>query len=182
MRWLRTLACGISLALAVGCSRQEVSPLPEPEGAPEMAKGPLDLPPMPPPPAEAPAASYARGGPAKRGPGPGGPADGQDVQRTRAETGVGVRGQRLEDERHVQLIVLPARTLFRTQQRLVFEVQVPQAMGLYEAEHGHRPKSHDEFMQKVIAANAIQLPELPAGQRYFYDPDTGELMVEKPAE
>jgi hypothetical protein len=26
------------------------------------------------------------------------------------------------------------------------------------------------------------LPELPAGQRYVYDPQTGELMVEKPAE
>jgi hypothetical protein len=32
-------------------------------------------------------------------------------------------------------------------------------------------------MQRVIGENAIQLPMLPAGQRYQYDPATEQLMV-----
>jgi len=36
-------------------------------------------------------------------------------------------------------------------------------------------------MEKVIKANMIQLPELPEGHKYVYDPATKTLMVEKPA-
>ena len=42
------------------------------------------------------------------------------------------------------------------------------------------PKSHEEFMQRIIKDNDIVLPELPGGRRYVYDPKTGELMVEQP--
>jgi hypothetical protein len=54
-------------------------------------------------------------------------------------------------------------------------------MQLYEATNGKKPTTHEEFMEQIIRANQIVLPELPAGQRYVYDPETGELMVEKPA-
>ena len=37
-----------------------------------------------------------------------------------------------------------------------------------------------EFMEKVIQANQIQLPELAAGSKYVWDPEKGELMVERP--
>ncbi|MHB0955998.1 MAG: hypothetical protein ACYC6N_20915 [Pirellulaceae bacterium] len=146
--------------------------------------------PMPPPP-PVPAAkeSIANGSLAGRGSmqipvAPSGslPPPGADTVRIQAEAGVGVKGQRLDDKGAInRMIVTPALALFRTEQRLVFEIQVPHAMQLYEATHGKKPATHDEFMEQIIRANQIVLPELPAGQRYVYDPETGELMVEKPA-
>ena len=96
----------------------------------------------------------------------------------RAEAGVGKQGQSLEDETGAGAIIAqPARTLFDVQQRAVFEIQIPQAMKLFEATEGRKPQSHEEFMQRIIQANRIQLPELPEGQQYRYDPEKGELWV-----
>ena len=81
----------------------------------------------------------------------------------------------------VQMIVVPARTLFAVQERLIFEVQIPQALQLYVASEG-KPKTNREFMENIIVRNGIELPELPSGQRYVYDPQKEELMVEKPAD
>jgi hypothetical protein len=36
-------------------------------------------------------------------------------------------------------------------------------------------------MQEIIAANQIKLPQLPPGEKYVFDPQTQELMVERPA-
>jgi hypothetical protein len=142
--------------------------------------------PPPPPPLEKPAPepAYPRGGTMQLGDGktPPGSTGDPNMVRVQAEAGVGKRGQRLNDPRLVQTIVAPARGLFQTEQRMVFEVQIPHALQLYEASNGKKPKTHQEFMEQIIQANQIQLPELPAGQRYVYDPQTGDLMVEKPAE
>ena len=35
-------------------------------------------------------------------------------------------------------------------------------------------------MEKVIKANNIELPKLPDGQIYIWDPDAAELLVERP--
>ena len=78
------------------------------------------------------------------------------------------------------MIVQPARTLFAFKQRAVFEIQIPTAVKLFAATEGRKPNSHDEYMSKIIKANQIKLPELPAGQTYVYDPEQGELMVQKP--
>jgi hypothetical protein len=103
-------------------------------------------------------------------------------ERVRAVAGVGKQGQSLNDERGVgAMIVQPARTLFAVRQRLVFETLIPKFMDLYKATAGHFPKSHEEFMTKIIKANYVKLPELPAGQTYVYDPELGELMVQKPS-
>ncbi len=101
-------------------------------------------------------------------------------QRVRAEAGVGKQGQSLEGETGVGgMIAQPARTLFAVKQRAVFEIQIPSAVKLFQATEGRKPNSHDEFMTKIIAANRINLPELPAGQTYVYDPQQGELLVQK---
>lgn len=104
-----------------------------------------------------------------------------DGQRVVAEAGVGKQGQSLQNEQGIgAMIVQPARSLFAVKQRLVFEVQIPKAMQSFEAIEGRKPRTHDEYMNKIIKANLIKLPELPAGQSYVYDPDLGELMVHKP--
>ena len=45
-------------------------------------------------------------------------------------------------------------------------------MKLYKASEGNCPKTQEEFMDKIIKENNLQLPTLPAGQSYFYDPST----------
>jgi hypothetical protein len=78
------------------------------------------------------------------------------------------------------VVATPAATIWATRERLVFEVQIPQAMSLFKATEGRGPKDHDEFMEKIVKANQIHLPELPEGDRYRYDPKTEQLMVESP--
>lgn len=96
----------------------------------------------------------------------------------KAEAGVGKQGQSLKNESGVgRMVAQPAITLFAVKQRVVFEIQIPQAMQLYQAEKGNPPKTHDEFMTRIIKANNINLPELPAGQVYKYDPEKAELWV-----
>lgn len=96
----------------------------------------------------------------------------------RAEVGVGRKGRSLDDETGVgRAIAQPAITLFAVQERAVFDIQIPHALQLFEATEGRKPKSHEEFMQKIVAANQIALPELPEGREYRYDPEKGELWV-----
>lgn len=100
------------------------------------------------------------------------------TEQVKAEAGVGVKGQSLEGESG--LLVVPAQAFFRVEQRVVFQIQIPEAMKLFKATEGRFPESEQEFMTKIIAANNINLPKLPAGHRYIYDPQAGELKVERP--
>lgn len=96
----------------------------------------------------------------------------------KAEAGVGQQGQSLKNETGVgRMVAQPAITLFAVKQRVVFEIQIPQAMQLYQAEKGYKPKTHDDFMTNIIKANNINLPQLPPGQVYKYDVEKGELWV-----
>jgi len=96
----------------------------------------------------------------------------------KAEAGVGKQGQSLRDEQGVgRMIVQPAVTLFAVRERAVFEIQIPQALNLFQGLEGRKPKDHDEFMTKIIKANNIALPELPAGRTYRYHPEDGQLYV-----
>jgi RNase P/RNase MRP subunit p29 len=93
--------------------------------------------------------------------------------------GVGLKGRSLDGYKGA--VVTPAKAYFAVREKTVFQIQIPHAMQLFKAENGEGPKSHDEFMEKIVKANGIKLPELPPGQIYQYQPDTEELMVIKPA-
>ena len=69
---------------------------------------------------------------------------------------------------------------FQAEQRIDF-LNMQHTLDLYKAEHNRFPRTQDEFMKEIIQAGGIQLPDLPEGERYVYDPKTGELMVERPA-
>jgi len=56
---------------------------------------------------------------------------------------------------------------------------IEHAVRLYEAENGHYPKDHEEFMTKIIKAQNIQLPVLPGGLQYKYDVAEHKLIVVK---
>jgi hypothetical protein len=57
------------------------------------------------------------------------------------------------------------------------------ALKLFEASEGRYPQSHEEFMDKIIRANNIQLPELVEGEEYIYvpeEPDKGIQIRQAP--
>jgi hypothetical protein len=96
----------------------------------------------------------------------------------KADVGVGAKGRGYSPG----LITTPVSVFFRTQERITFQIAIPHAMNLYKASNGSAPKTHEEFMEKIIKEQRIKLPDLPQGQRYIYDPAKEELMVEHPAQ
>jgi len=79
-------------------------------------------------------------------------------------------------------ITEPASQYWKVKERIAFDVQILSAMKLYKATNGNAPKTHEEFMDKIIKPNQIKLPQLPAGRKYVYDPKTEKLMVERMAD
>ena len=100
-----------------------------------------------------------------------------EMERVKAEAGVGKEGQIIGDKEG--FLRTPAKVLFSAKQKIAF-LKVERAVNLYDGLEGHKPKTHEEFMEKVIKFNNIELPELPEGQIYIWDPEAGELLVERP--
>jgi hypothetical protein len=105
------------------------------------------------------------------------PSGDPNVETVAAKRGVGKTG-RYEGS---GMVVTPIKAYFLTKQRTELEIKIPHALNLYKAEHGHFPKTLEDFMRDIIEFNQVKLPELPAGHRYVYKAETGELMVERPA-
>ncbi len=62
----------------------------------------------------------------------------------------------------------------RAEQRLnLFEVQ--HAMDLFWGLEGRYPKSHEEFMEKIIEANGLTLEPLQEPYEYLYNPEDHQL-------
>ena len=99
--------------------------------------------------------------------------------QVKAGKGSGKQGRSLDE--HEGITVTPIKALFSTKEFIAYDIQVKHALDLFEAYEGYAPKSHEEFMEKIIKANMIKLPELPEGHKYVYDPMLKTLMVEKPA-
>jgi hypothetical protein len=60
----------------------------------------------------------------------------------------------------------------------ILDAQIQKTLQLYVANNdGKFPKTNDEYMEHIIKEGMIQLPELPPGQEYFYDPSDHELKV-----
>lgn len=58
---------------------------------------------------------------------------------------------------------------------------IDHAVGLFQAEEGRYPNSHEEFMARIIRQNNIRLPGLPAGLEYQYDLENHKLVIVKSA-
>lgn len=54
---------------------------------------------------------------------------------------------------------------------------IDQLVAHFQAEEGRYPNSYDEFMTRIIKANNIQLPGLPAGREYQYDVENHKLKI-----
>jgi hypothetical protein len=186
MRIITSTAVLLVLAGCVGCesnappsaaaqSADAAPPPPQPVAPPENA-----APAQPAAPAAQPAAPAAQQSVATQ-PVAAAPADpataGDPADREKAQVGVGKRGRDYEPG----FITTPIAAYFRTGDRIAFEVQIPSAMKLYKAAHDNKgPKTHEEYWNVIIKENAVQLPDLPEGDKYIYDPKTEELLVQHP--
>jgi multidrug efflux pump subunit AcrA (membrane-fusion protein) len=59
------------------------------------------------------------------------------------------------------------------------KLQLRLAVKLFKATHGDVPQTQEQFMEKVIRANGIELPELPKGHEYVWVPDREELTISR---
>ncbi len=97
-------------------------------------------------------------------------------EQVRAMAGVGKGGQKLKG--HNGLLATPAKQIFIAEQKIMF-MRAEQALTAFEIMNDRYPRSTEEYMQGVIKANQLTLPELPAGDRYEFDSKTHTLMVIK---
>lgn len=81
-----------------------------------------------------------------------------------AEPGVGKKG-RYNSNDYVSTVV---GAYFGIQEKLAFDL-AKSHLQRYKTIHGDYPKTHEEYMEKIIAANNVQLPELKKGEEYYYD-------------
>ncbi len=174
------------LACTVGCAPPAV-PAPEPQEPPAAVTSP--------PPAPNLAKALRKGNKASAGakpkeasaeetPRPGRPEahsapDNADIgqkeeSRKVAAPGVGKKGSRYGGG----VVSQPVSTYFGARERIAF-INVQRAMRTFEALHERKPESHEEFMEQIVKENGISLPGLFEGERYEYDPESGELMVVK---
>ena len=112
----------------------------------------------------------------RRAPPPGvdSPAETETPEGTRekAKAGVGKKGRDYKIYKSIGVY-------FRTKHKLTF-MNVEYAVKLYRAEHQRFPKSWDEFKEEILDKNMFKLPELPEGDKYVFDSEKGQLMVEHP--
>lgn len=148
-----------------------------PAAAAQQSTSPGTAAPPPPPPPPPPPSVQASSAAASTAPAPPPAAPADDVVRQKAEKGVGKKGRGYGGG----IITTPIAAYFSAQERIRFG-QVEHALNLYNAQNGHYPKTHEDFMKDIVQFNQIPLPELPQGHRYVYDPQSHQLMVERPAE
>lgn len=98
-------------------------------------------------------------------------------ERVKAEFGVGAKGKSSNSP-----IRYAANAYFNATEKLQF-MAAQHALDLYKAQdpNGRGPQSHDDYMEKIVEFNRIELPVLPEGHQYVYDPEAGELFVERTA-
>lgn len=179
MRFLSVcLLATVCLAL-IGCEGN-VAPPPAPTA--QDTAGPAPPAPAAPgvqPDAEGvPAADAAAETPAAEAPPAAEPA--ADGTTETAAAGVGAKGK---DYGGPGFVTTPVEQYFRTGERIAFEIQIPNAMKLYKAANNNKgPKTHAEFMEVIVKENGVDLPELPEGDEFLYDPQSEQLLVKHPAE
>lgn len=139
---------------------------------PEPSKGTTAWGPVLPDSSPAPATPAAAAKPAQTRPAT--PPAATPPKEKPAAVGVGKKGRGYGEG----VVATPAASYWAIRERVAFDIQIPEAMKLFKAMEGRAPKDHNEFMEKIIKANNIHLPELPEGDRYRYDPKTELLMVD----
>ncbi|GHT23548.1 hypothetical protein FACS189419_07650 [Planctomycetales bacterium] len=112
--------------------------------------------------------------------------DDEGREEVKADVGAGKKGHygSAGGEKVSDIITVPLEAHFRTQERIRFQ-KIDHDLTHYRAMHdGKGPKTQEEFENEILKPARIDLPPLPEGQTYKWDPDAdngkGELKVSKP--
>jgi hypothetical protein len=73
--------------------------------------------------------------------------------------------------------VLYGAQAYRPAIEQISKMSIQRAVNLFHAEHNRYPKDYQEFMDKIIKANGIELPELGSRFEYQYDVKKHELVI-----
>jgi hypothetical protein len=103
------------------------------------------------------------------------PATPPGRSREKAAVGMGEKGRGYGGG----VITMPIKAFFNARDNINL-LHMRDALNKFKAFEGHWPKTQKEFDEKIIKENGIQLPGLPPEHRYVYDPEQGELLVERP--
>lgn len=192
---LSLLGMLVLVSLVGGCGENDPFDTEKPRRGPAMGVGgalaPVNLdvegskakPPPPPPPAN----NQANPSDTDTLPPPPPPANTTDDQTPppvdpnveQVEAGVGVETKKGHGYGSGP-IATPVAAYFSVRERIAL-MQVAQGLQNYKALNGHAPKTHKEFMEKIIKEGGVALPQLRTDDhRYVYDPETETLMVERP--
>lgn len=185
MRMLLGTLIVAAFAVAIGCEGN-ISTAPE---TADMGGGGAPPPPAPAPPADPKHAAQAATAETATAPSPQEPTndtpepapESADADGGTSEVATAASGAKGRDYGGAGFITTPIQQYFRAESRINL-LHMANTMKIYKAGHDNKgPKTQEEFMNVIIKENGIQLPELPAGDEYFYDPKTEQLMVKHPA-
>jgi hypothetical protein len=102
----------------------------------------------------------------------------QDVRNLKTELAAG--GQQTDGKIHAKDYITLQADAYRTTVGNISIMAVKHSIDLYEAEHGEKPKTYEDFMENIIKKgkpDGLWLPMLPYYQEYAYDPEAKELVV-----
>jgi len=175
-----TVFAVLLFGLNLGCSKSTQKPSNVPPAATPPPTTASEAKPLPPPPPEEdlpPSATVQQPLPPSNPSGPVSSPPPPGMVRVKAKVGVGAKGRY-----DLGVITTPAATYWAARERIMFTIQIPKCLEAYKFEHDFKgPPSHKEFMKEVVEKYHLQLPTLPPGHRYYYDPAEELLMIERPA-
>lgn len=72
---------------------------------------------------------------------------------------------------------------YRSSLARIEDIQITHQLNLYQAEHGHYPRSNEEFHEKFMKGYKIPYPQMDEGYELVYDPEDQAVyqkMIEEP--
>lgn len=81
-----------------------------------------------------------------------------------------------------QGLITSSLSAYRDATDQIEKIKIDRGLQLYSTKNGGPPQTHEEFMKEIIEKEKVNLPELPEGERYRFDPNEGPhgtLMIER---
>jgi hypothetical protein len=173
---ISVIAFALAIGILAGCEESPSNKTPAPSATPPVnstVQNNVPPPPPPPPPESAkpiaPPAVTTNVNTAETPP-PG-------MTASKADVGSGDKGRGYGEG----FVATPVATYFAARERIMFSITIPDYIRAFKFEHDMKgPKSNEEFMEKIVKKNHIDLPTLPPGYKYWYDAKNEELQVLRP--
>lgn len=106
--------------------------------------------------------------------------DDPNLERVKAGKGVGAKGRSLDE--YEGPVVTPAKAYFAAKERIFFEIEFKANYDRWRVLEDSTPQNFDELKSRFLDPLGLtkNLPALPEGHKYVWDPATEMLLVERP--